>query len=135
MDRKPITEVDDLLNILFKIEEDEFWRYKRQIFYINNADLCKTNLNRHEAGLKIADTDISIVNESLSKVKSQTSDQYYNVSKKAELYYYDHCYNECLTVTCMELCEHLYIFDCPDFDRMCKHIHKIHSYTHRSSFQ
>ena len=35
----------------------------------------------------------------------------------------------------MELCEHLYICDCPDFNRMCKDFHKIHSSTNRSSFQ
>ena len=79
----------------------------------------KTNLNGHEAGSKIPDTDISVVNESLCKVKSQTSDQYYNVCKTVEL----RCY------------EHLYTCDCPDFNRICKHIHKIHSYTNRSSFQ
>ena len=135
MDRKPIKRVDDLLNMLLKIEEDDFWRYKRETFYTNNADLCKTNLNRHEAGSKIPDTDISVVNDSLWKVKSQTSDQYYNVCKTAELSCYDHCYNKCLTITCMELCEHLYTCDCPDFNRICKHIYKIHSCTNRSSFQ
>ena len=95
----------------------------------------KTNLNGHQAGSKIPDTDISVVNESLCKVKSQTSDQYYNVCKTVELRCYDHFYNKCLTITCMELCEHLYTCDCPDFNRICKHIHKIHSYTNRSSFQ
>ena len=135
LDRKPIKRLDDLLNMLFKIEEDDFWRYKRQTFYMNNADLCKTNLDRHEAGLKIPDTDISIVNERLWKVKSQTRDQYYIVSKTAELCCYDHCYSKCFTITCMELCEHLYICDCPNFNRMCKHIYKICSYTNRSSFQ
>ena len=35
----------------------------------------------------------------------------------------------------MELCEHLYACNCPDFNRMYKHIHKIQSYTNRSSFQ
>ena len=121
--------------MLLEIEGDDFWRYKRQTFYTNNAKLCNPNLNRHEAGLKIPDTDISVVNESLWKVKSQTSDQYYNVSKTAELCCFDHCYNKCLTITCMKLCEHLYTCDCPDFNRMCKHIHNIHSYTNRSSFQ
>ena len=86
-------------------------------------------MNRHEAGLKFREPDISIVNESLWKVKSQTSDQYYNVSKTVELSCYDHCYNKCLTTTCMELSKHLYMWDCPDFNRMCKHIYKIHSYT------
>ena len=129
LDRKPIKKVDDFSNMLFKIEVDDFWRYNWQKFCTNNADLCKTNLNRHEARLKFRDPDISIVNESLWKVKSQTSDQYYNVSKTVELCCYDHCYNKCLTITCMELSEHLYMWDCPDFNRMCKHIHKIHSYT------
>lgn len=54
MDRKPIKRVDDLLNMLLKIEDD-FWRYKTQTFYTNNADLCNPNLNRHEAALKIPD--------------------------------------------------------------------------------
>ena len=44
-------------------------------------------------------------------------------------------YNKCLTISCMELCDYLYTCDCPDFNRICKHIHKIHSYTNRSSFQ
>ena len=35
----------------------------------------------------------------------------------------------------MDLCEHLYICDCPDFNKICMYIHKIHSYTNRSSFQ
>ena len=76
-----------------------------------------------------------MVNENLWKVKSQTSDQYYNVCKTAELSCYDHCYNKYLTITCMELCEHLYTCDCPDFNRICKHVYKIHSYTNTSSFQ
>ena len=92
-------------------------------------------MNRREAVLKISYTDISIVNGSLWKVKSQTSDQHYIVSKTAELCCYDHCYHKCLTITCMELCEHLYTCNCPDFNRMCKHIHKIQSFTNRSSFQ
>ena len=77
-----------------------FWRCERKTFYTNNNDLCKTNLDRHEAGLKIPGTDISVLNGSLWKVKSQTSDQYYNVFKTAELCSYDHCYNKCLTITC-----------------------------------
>ena len=123
MDRKPTARVNDSLNMLFKIEKDNFWRYKRQTFYMNNTELRKTNLNRHEAGLKIPDTDISVVTESLWIVKSQTSDQFYNFSKTAELCCYDHCYNKCLTITCMDLCEHLYICDCPNLNRMCEHIH------------
>ena len=39
MDRKPIRSVDDLLNVLLKLEEDDFWRYKRETFYTNNDDL------------------------------------------------------------------------------------------------
>ena len=135
MDRKPIERVNDSLNMLFKIEKDNFWRYKRQTFYMNNTELHKTNLNRHEVGLKIPDTDISIVTESLWIVKSQTSDQYYNFSKTAELCCYGHCYNKCLTITCMDLCEHLYICDFPNLNRMCEHIHKIYSYINRSPFQ
>ena len=129
MGKKPTRRVDNLLNMLLKIEEDDFWRYKRQTFHTNNAELCNPNLNRHEAGLKTPDTDISVVIENLWQIRSQTSNHYYNVSKTAELSCYDHCYTECLTISCMEVCEHLYTCDCPDFSRMCKHIHKIHSST------
>lgn len=92
-------------------------------------------MNWREAGLKIPDTDTSVVNENLWKVRSQTTDQYCNVSKTAILCCYDHCCNECLTMICMELCEHLYTYNWPGFNRICKHIHKIHSYISRSSFQ
>ena len=54
MNRKPRKRVDDLLNMLLKIEDD-IWRYKTQTFYTNNADLCNPNLNWHEAALKIPD--------------------------------------------------------------------------------
>ena len=40
-----------------------------------------------------------------------------------------------VTIICMELYEHLYTCHCPDFNRICKHIHQIHSHTSRSSFQ
>ena len=52
-------------------------------------------MNWHEEGLKIPDTDISEVNENPWKGRSQTSEQYYNVSKTATLCCYDHCSNKC----------------------------------------
>ena len=107
MDRKPIKRVDDLLHMLLEIEEDDFWRYKRQTFYTDNSDLFKANLNQHEAELKLLDIDSSIANESHWKVKSQWNDQYCNVSKTTKLCCYDHFYNKHLTITWMYLCKHL----------------------------
>lgn len=52
-------------------------------------------MNWHEEVLKIPDTDISVENENPWKVRSQTSDQYYNVPKTAILCWYDHCCNKC----------------------------------------
>ena len=107
MDRKPIKRVDDLLHMLLEREEDDFWRYKRQTFYTDNSDLFKANLNQHEAELKTLDIDLSILNESHWKVKSQWNDQYRNVSKTTELCCYDHFYNKYLIIIWMYLCKHL----------------------------
>ena len=37
------------------------------------------------------------------------------------------CLNQCNDSSCLGLCEHLYISDCDDFVRICKHAHKLHS--------
>ena len=54
-DRRPNKRVDDLLNLLLLIEEDDYWRHKRDRFYNNpetKVSLNKTNeKSRHFKGV------------------------------------------------------------------------------------
>merc|ERR1712074_187405 len=54
--RKRNKRVDDLLNLLLRIEEDDFWRNKRDLFFQNYVG--KDNKGRHEKGLLIPNEDV-----------------------------------------------------------------------------
>ena len=108
MDRKPIKRIDHLLRLLLTIEEDDYWRHKRDTLY--KPDTTDTTQTRHIKGLKISDGDLEIIEDSMKwRVKSQTNpnNKEYIVNKIKDICNDDHCYNQCLTATCVGLCDHL----------------------------
>jgi hypothetical protein len=69
------------------------------------------------------------------KVTSVTSpnNEPYKVEKLKSICKEDHCYFTCKAAPCNLLCHHLYSCDCPDGERLCKHIHKVREMDLRES--
>lgn len=63
LDSRPTKQLDDLINLLFKIEEDDYWRHKREVLYSTNPSIKKTENNRHEKELVIIDKDVEVINQ------------------------------------------------------------------------
>ena len=72
MKRKRNRRVDDLLNLLLKIEENDYWRHLLASKYERQEDVTSDGDTRHIRGMKIVDTDVEEVNEKLWRVKSQS---------------------------------------------------------------
>ena len=123
MDRRPNKRIDDLVNLLLTIEEDDYWRRKRDTLYKSQ---CKPT-DRHGRGMKILDSDVSKYDVHQWRVKSQSSEEYYVVTRCSEICQQADCQIQCLTVACMGLCQHLFDCSCVDQSPLCKHIHKVHS--------
>ena len=135
MDRRPNKRVDDLLNLLLVIEEDDYWRHKRDTFYNNpetKVGLNKTNKkSRHFKGVNIPDSHVLIKENGVFTVKSQSSDVHYQTKQAESASNRVDCSNHC--ISCLGLCEHLYICDCDDVAGICKHAHKLHSMLFREN--
>ena len=71
MERKPNKRVDDLINVLLTYEEDNYWRHKREQIYATKHQSAKNN-SRHTRGISISNEDLTVVNETTWKVKSQS---------------------------------------------------------------
>ena len=127
LDSRPTKQLDDLINLLFKIEEDDYWRHKREVLYSTNPSIKKTENNRHEKGLVIIDKDMEVINPKRFNVKSQNSDEVYQVTRIIETCA-GNCKDRCYEIVCAGLCEHIYTCNCKDTFRLCKHIHKVHSF-------
>ena len=128
MDRKPNKRLDDLINLLLSIEEDDYWRHKRDLIY--NVGSFQVSMPRHKRGIAISNDDIEI-DEFGWRLISQTQGNslIYTVIKVTESCDDESCINKCLEVACLGLCEHLYKCDCKDSSPLCKHIHKVFSMT------
>ncbi|XP_035215458.1 uncharacterized protein LOC118189032 [Stegodyphus dumicola] len=134
--RKFNRRLDNLINLLLKIEEDIFIAYNYKI-KIN----CKPSVypplyhNRHESGMKIPDDSIIRCDTSSWVIKSQSNNSIqYSVKLIDEVCpLIDHCYLNCIKLPCLNLCSHMYFCDCGDVSRLCKHIHKIHSFACRQA--
>lgn len=130
--RKFNRRVDKLLLTLLDMEEDDNWRYQMDIGYERQGQHLQAT-NRHHRGLKISDEDVITVNEFNWNIKAQESK-----NNKSEVTYEINlirsecldafCYLRCSELTCMGLCFHMYKCSCLDTSRLCKHIHKVHSY-------
>ena len=78
MERKPNKRVDDLINVLLTYEEDSYWRHKREKIYATKRQSANNN-SRHTKGMTIVDEDLTVVNETTWKVKSQSKGKNMNI--------------------------------------------------------
>ena len=78
MERKPNKRVDDLLNALITYEEDNYWRHKREEMYAAKHQSANNN-SRHTGGMSISDEDLTVVNETSWKAKSQSKGKNMNI--------------------------------------------------------
>ena len=85
MEIKPNKRVDDLLNVLLTYEEDTYWRHKGEKIYATKHQSANNN-SRHTRGIAIVDEDLTIVNETTWKVKSQSKGKNMNVHDCAWLH-------------------------------------------------
>ncbi|XP_035210193.1 uncharacterized protein LOC118184601 [Stegodyphus dumicola] len=131
--RKFNRRLDKLIEVLLKIEEDTYMAHSYKIKTNYKQSTCPPTYNkRHDSGIKILDSDVTGAGFLLWIVKSQTSNIQYTVKCLYELCpQTDHCYSKCISLSCLNLCSHLYNCNCPDFSPLCKHIHKVHSVRQR----
>ena len=80
MERRLNKQIDNLVDLLFKIEEDDCMRRQRMLCYDNNSNTISQS--RHKRGVKIKDEDVIIVSDECKWIiKSQSSSTEYEVSK------------------------------------------------------
>ncbi|XP_047136661.1 uncharacterized protein LOC124813534 [Hydra vulgaris] len=70
MERRPNKRLDDLINLLLKIEEDSYWRYKRDNIYLGTISLPKYYKKRHEKGMLISDNCVVNVYQLNTQLKA-----------------------------------------------------------------
>ena len=78
MEKTPNNRVDDLINVLLTYEEDNYWRHKREKTYTTKHQSANNN-SRHTRGMSISDEDLTVVNETSWKVKSQSKGKNINI--------------------------------------------------------
>ena len=106
MERRPNKQVDDLINLLLSIEEEDYWRRKRDLEYYGHlTDQPVTHTPRLQKGVNIPDTHVIKVDDETFEVKSQiTKGCQYRVKRLT---------NECNDEDCLERFDqmliHLYL--------------------------
>ena len=137
MERRPNKRLDDLINLLLLIEEDDYWRHKRDMLYYNPEKVPSAFSNsRHTKGVNIIDIDVEQISSHQWEVMSQTKREItvtYKVDKILDRCTDNTCDTKCMELACIGLCEHIYTCNCDDPVLLCKHIHKIHSLAIRSN--
>ena len=112
--------------MLLVIEEDDYWRHKRDTFY-NNPE-TKVGLNKtNKKHVTLLDSHVLIKENGVFTVKSQSSDVHYQIKQADSACNRVDCSNHCNDIAYLGLREHLYICDCDDVAGICKHAHKLHS--------
>ena len=137
MERKPNKRIDDLIDMLLKIEEDDYMRRQRMLLDETEVSYnSSNNESRHTKATKIADNEVTCIvnknnnnenNNTVWHIKSQskaTTD--YTIKQEVTECTNDMCFSRCLELTCLGLCQHLCTCTCPDQNTICKHVHKVH---------
>ena len=74
MEQTPNKRVDDLINLLLTIEEEDYWRRKRDLEYYGHlTDQPVTPISRHQKEVNIPDTHVTKVDDETFEVQSQTT--------------------------------------------------------------
>ncbi|XP_065662089.1 uncharacterized protein LOC136084856 [Hydra vulgaris] len=132
MERRPNKRLDDLINLLLTIEEDSYWRHKRDTIYLGTISLPKKYKKRHEKGMLISDKCIVKCSLTQYTIKSQSKDVTYNNDILTDTCKESLCLESCLNPACNGLCQHLYRCNCNDIVILCKHVHKLRSFLLRT---
>ncbi|KAI5699834.1 hypothetical protein M8J75_009490 [Diaphorina citri] len=130
--RKPNKRMDDLLDVLFTIEQDDYAARQRETIF--NCNLVEDLVidRRHNNGMEIADACIHKINDFLWGVQSlPNNNMTYQVYQFEKTCSHDFCFVKCTKSSCHNLCSHMYTCSCPD-SLLCKHIHKVHSLVQRN---
>ena len=91
MERKPNKRIDDLVNLLLTIEEEDYWRRKREIEYFEKTNNIATDgSNRHKKGLNIPDAHVTKIDEGSFEIVSQSEKDCHYIVKRAT----DNCVDE-----------------------------------------
>ena len=137
MKRKPNKRIDDLIDMLLKIEEDDYMRRQRMLLYETGVSHnSSNNESRHTKATKIADNEVTcIVNENKNN-ENNTRIWHRKFESKATTVYTikqvvtectnDMCFSRCLELACLGLRQHLYTCTFPDQNTICKYVHKVH---------
>ncbi|XP_072155148.1 uncharacterized protein [Bemisia tabaci] len=125
--------MDDLIELLEDMEHERYLKLEdRRLKGEPHKDFNKPDA-RHSRSMKIPHSAITTLSNNKWLVKSvKRKEVLYLVTKKIEQCNLDHCYDKCNNMSCFGLCVHLYDCNCPDKVGMCKHIHRIHSFSTRN---
>ena len=137
MERKPNKSIDDLIDMLLKIEEDDYMRRQRMLLYETGVSYnSSNNESRHIKATKIAENEVTYIanennnnenNNSIWHIKSQSNaTTVYTIKQVVTECTNDMCFSWCLELACLGLCQHLYTCTCPDQNTICKHVYKVH---------
>lgn len=147
MNRTPNKRLDDLIDLLLRMEKDDFLRRtKHHVYNESESFNAHESKVRHDRGLKISDGDIfalNVDNDNISssneeavrwEVRSQSKpDVVYDVTLVSFSCNVDLCMQVCLELCCSGLCAHMFSCSCQDKSGICKHIHKVQSFRVRVS--
>lgn len=132
MKRFPKRRLDQTVAVLLRAEHD---RYKTDFQRKSEGMSCKKKERgrRHMRGLQMDDHHVTANSVDSWTVLSATNDKisYIVEKKRDDCIDPDHCFSACMEMPCFGLCGHLYSCNCPDRAMLCKHVHKVHSYTNR----
>ena len=95
VERRPNKRVDDLIILLLTIEEEDYWRRKRDVeYYESLVDQPTDQINRHEKGINISDAHVNKIDEEIYEVFSQSNNECQYLVKKIN--------NKCNDRDCLE---------------------------------
>ncbi|XP_026682549.1 uncharacterized protein LOC108252916 [Diaphorina citri] len=125
--RIPNKRMDDLLDILLTVEKDDYASRARASLLGSTSKQSQP----HNDGLLLPVDAIEKVMDDLWTIKSGNEE--YHVQKLVSSCVQDLCFEKCSSLSCPNLCSHLYLCSCPAEVPLCKHIHKVHSFTERGN--
>ena len=74
MERSPNKRVDELISLLLRIEEGDYWRHKRDLEYYGHlTDQPATHTSSHQKRVNIPYTHVFKVDDETLEVQSQTT--------------------------------------------------------------
>ena len=84
MGRKVNKRIDDLVILLLQIEEEDYWRHKRECIYKGDQPNEVTLEARHQRGINIKDDCVEQLSEHEWKIQSSSNDDVYQIKKLLE---------------------------------------------------